>query len=521
MEPTESKIIYDENNVNVELIFCGCMYKSPDLYIKYGQSIKSKYDFSDRACRFFYDQFESYYLTFSQEISENKVNNFMSQNTEVFKRYRSYGGWKTIQAMMDIADVNDVHNAFNTIKKYSLIREYVRKGFPADKILGFKDFQTLTAADIYRLMRTKCDKINTEIANLDEPIILTDKTVELVDRYLDIPEFGTTSCFPGFNEYFRGYLRSKVLFNGCLSNEGKSRYMTKIICDIALLQRQPCMLLSNEQTENDFHNAMITTVVNNPEFQQLHGVSIQKPEKEITMGLYRSDRTGEFMYRKVSANGDCIESKEDYLRRVYKESSEFRAVRKVAAWIEAQSVDKLIYFVDISQDYSDENLETQIRKAKLCYSCNFIFYDTMKSWQLEEWSRFKLTATNLCQLAKNLDLYMMASFQMTDASVFDDVFDLTSNNVGGAKGIKTVCDMLTLCKRLKPENYDKYQYYKFDDENDWGEPIAYDLPKDKKLFAQIIDKNRLYTRGTVLLYEYDLNKNLWNNIGKLVKRESV
>ena len=254
----DNTIVYDENNVNVELIFCGCMYKSPDLYIKYGKSIKSKYDFSDEACRFFYDQFENYYLTFSQDVSENKINNYMSQNIDIFKKYRSYGGWKTIKSMMDLADVNDVHNAFSTIKKYSLIREYVRKGFPADKILSFKNFQMLTAADIYRMMRTKCDRINTEISNLDEPIVLTEKTIELVDRYLDVPEFGITSCFQGFNEYFRGYLRSKVLFNGCLSNEGKSRYMTKVICDIALKQRQPCMLLSNEQTENDFHNAMIT-----------------------------------------------------------------------------------------------------------------------------------------------------------------------------------------------------------------------------------------------------------------------
>ena len=517
----DNTIVYDENNVNVELIFCGCMYKSPDLYIKYGQSIKSKYDFSDEACRFFYDQFENYYLTFSQDVSENKINNYMSQNIDIFKKYRSYGGWKTIKSMMDLADVNDVHNAFSTIKKYSLIREYVRKGFPADKILSFKNFQMLTAADIYRMMRTKCDRINTEISNLDEPIILTEKTIELVDRYLDVPEFGITSCFQGFNEYFRGYLRSKVLFNGCLSNEGKSRYMTKIICDIALKQRQPCMLLSNEQTENDFHNAMITTVVNNPEFQEMHGIKIHKPEKEITMGLYRSDKTGEFMFRKVAHNGDFLETKEEYLDRVYNESSEYRAVRKVAEWIESQSVDKLIYFVDISQDYSDENLETQIRKAKLCYSCNYIFYDTMKSWQLEDWSRFKLTATKLCQLAKNLDLYMMASFQMTDASVFDDIFDLTSNNIGASRGIKTVCDMLTLCKRLKPEDYHKYQYIKFEDEESWGEPIAYDLPQDKRLFAQIIDKNRLYSRGAVLLYAYDLNENYWSNIGLLVKKENV
>jgi replicative DNA helicase len=516
----ENTIGFDAANVNMELVFCGCLYKSPDQYIKYGSSVRSKYDFSDEACRFFYDQFEDYYLTFSQEeITENKLNNYMSQNNDRFKRYKSYGGWRTVKEMMNLATVEDMSNAYSAVKKYSLIREYIRAGFPADKLLGLKNFQKLTASDVYRIMRSKCDKINTVISNLDEPIILTDNTISLVDRYLDMPEFGITSCFPGFNEYFRGYLRSKVLFNGCLSNEGKSRYMTKVICDIALKQRKPCLLLSNEQTENDFHNAMITTVVCNPEFQEMHGVKIQKPEKEITMGLYRSDETGEFIYRKVSSDGEILETKEEYMARVYTESSEFRAIRQIAEWIEEQTVDKLIYFIDVSQDYSDENLETQIRKGKLCYNTQYVFYDTMKSWQLEDWSRFKLTATKLCELAKNLDLYMMASFQMTDASAFDDIFELTSNNIGAAKGIKTVCDMLTLCKRLKPEEYHKYQYIKFDDDESWGEPVAYDLPQDKKLFAQLIDKNRLYSRGSVLLYEYNLNENLWNNIGLLVKRD--
>ena len=168
-------------------------------------------------------------------------------------------------------------------------------------------------------------------------------------------------------------------------------------------------------------------------------------------------------------------------------------------------------------EYSDENLDTQIRKAKLCYSCNHIFYDTMKAWQLEDWTRVKLTATKLCELCKQMNLYMMASFQLTDATVFDDIFDLTSNNIGACKGIKTVCDMLTLCKKINPEEYYKYQYIPFE-ENSWGEPIAVDLPTDKKVFCQVIDKNRLSERGKVLVYFYDLNTNVWENVGLLVKK---
>ena len=296
-------------NVNMELVFCGSLYKSPDLYVKYSNSIKPQYDFSDPSCRFFYEHFENWYLSGKEDMSENKFNNHMMQDMDAYRQYKAYGGWKFIKNIMNLAGDSDAQSAYAAIKKFALIREYVRVGFPADKLLSLENFQRLSAEDVYKIMRSKCDKINTEIANIDEPTVLTEGTVALVDHYLDVPEFGITSCFRGFNEFFRGYLKSKVLFNGCMSNEGKSRYMTKIICDIALKQRKPCLLLSNEQTENDFHNALITTVVCNPEFHALHGVEIHKPEKEITMGMYRSDKTKEVMFRKIDHDGNFLETK--------------------------------------------------------------------------------------------------------------------------------------------------------------------------------------------------------------------
>lgn len=517
---SEDVIKFDKTNVQSELLFCGVCYKQPETYIKYGKTIRSKYDFSDDACRFFYDQFENYYLTFSQEVTENKVNTYMSENTDRFKNYRKFGGWSTIKSMMELADPNDVGNIYNSIKKYSLIREYDKNGFPAEKILQFKGFQSLTANDIYRLMRSKCDKINTVISNVDEPEVLTENTSGLVTSYLNAPEFGIPSCFYGFNEYFRGYLKTKVLFNGFMSNEGKSRYMMRIICNIALKQRQPCMLLSNEQTENDFHNAMITTVVNNPEFQEMHGIKINKPEKEITMGLYRSDKTNDFMYRKMDGNGNFIETQEEFISRVESESTEYRKIIEISNWIDKQTEEKLINFLDISDDYSDERLDTEIRKAKLCYNCQYIFVDTLKCFGSEDWTKLKQTATKLCELCKQTDLYMMASFQLTDATVYDDIFNLTSNNIASAKGIKHVCDLLTLGKKINPDEYSKYQYVPFDEDECWGDVTELELDSNKKYFGQFIDKNRLGERNKVLLYEYDLNLNTWNNIGLLIKKPS-
>ena len=70
----------------------GALLKSPDLIVNYSNFMRSKYDFSDPATKFFYDSFETYYLTFSQTVDEIKMNVFMSQNEERLKLYKQYKG---------------------------------------------------------------------------------------------------------------------------------------------------------------------------------------------------------------------------------------------------------------------------------------------------------------------------------------------------------------------------------------------------------------------------------------------
>ena len=54
-----------------------------------------------------------------------------------------------------------------------------------------------------------------------------------------------------------------------------------------------------EMDEEDLRSCLITTVINNREFQDLHGVYITKPEKEIVLGVYH-DKKGEIIRRKIS-----------------------------------------------------------------------------------------------------------------------------------------------------------------------------------------------------------------------------
>ena len=77
--------------------------------------------------------------------------------------------------------------------------------------------------DIYRIIRTKADKIHTVINAGDEAVELTDNNTVQIDKYLEKPNFGLPFPWYMYNEYFLGMRDTKLLFEGFLSNEGKTR----------------------------------------------------------------------------------------------------------------------------------------------------------------------------------------------------------------------------------------------------------------------------------------------------------
>lgn len=117
---------------------------------------------------------------------------------------------------------------------------------------------------------------------------------------------------------------------------------------------------------------------------------------------------------------------------------------------------------------------------------------------------------------KNEKLFMYAVFQMTDDTVYCNVFDLTSNNIANAKQIKHVADCLTLNMKIHPADYDKYEYEPFD--KSWGDGNR-QLDKNKVYYGTKIDKNRSADKSKLMLFEVNLDYNTWNNVGYLIQKE--
>lgn len=500
-------------NIQNEILLVGSLYKSPDLYVSWGQYIRSKYDFDDEATRFFYDTFELMYKTFAQSIDENKVNTFMSQDKDRLKTYKTFGAYKLISQWMALSDTEDFKNYFNIVKKYSLVREYQRNGYPVQKILQHKKFNEMTANDIYKLIRAKADKISTVILANEESIILNENTEATISKFLIKPQMGLEIPYQSMNEMFRGCRLGKVIFNGFLSNEGKTRNLMKLMAYITLVKNEKFLLLSNEMDEDDLRSALITTVVNNIEFKELHGVNIIKPEREIVLGQYKDD-FGKFIERECDSFGDFIESEEEYVSKVHKNSSEYRSILEIGKWIDSKR-DKQIFFKDVGNDYSDQTLEFEYRKHNIVHGVKYGGYDTMKGYGTDDWQSVKQTATALKELMKDIKMFLWAVFQLTDDTVWTDIFQLSSNNIANAKQMKHVVDILTIGKRIAKEDYKKYQYIS---NTDWGNPQPKELDINKTWYCIVTDKNRGGAKDKILLFEVDLNFNTWYEVGYLVKR---
>ena len=150
----------------------GSIYKKPDLFIEHGHNIRSKYDFHDEATKFFYDNAEILYQTRTQTFNRSVISTYMAEDPDRLTLYNKYGGWKTIEEWTKLAITDNFQSYFDVLKKYSLLREYQRNGFSVDKIMNHSKFEMLTAMDIYRLIRSKADRIHTVILTNEESEVL-------------------------------------------------------------------------------------------------------------------------------------------------------------------------------------------------------------------------------------------------------------------------------------------------------------------------------------------------------------
>lgn len=484
----------------------GSIFKDPELLVEYSRYVRSKYDFADEGCKFFYDCAELIFEKRSQTFNKPVIASFMTEDNDRLGQYKRLGGWKTLSEWMTLSEGQDFGNNFDVLKKYSLLREYERRGFNVERIMSHKNFEKFSSADIYKLMRGQVDKIKTVILAENNTEVLNSNTQKTITDCLIKPDQGVPYPFPEWNETFRGQRMGNMMLLGMLSNGGKSRLLCKIVAYNALVNKQNVLVMLNEMSIQEFRFALITTVINNPEYEKLHGVHLKKKEREITLGVYH-DTKGNVIEREHDDDGKFTESVENYVNRLERLSEEFVYTEAVTKWIDEYSEGKIIC-KDIQSDYSNATVNFEIRRAAMVNNIKFVCYDTLKPQQssIGEWAEYKSAVTTLSELAKELKINLLASFQLSDDAALIDPMDFTSNQIANSKQIIHLTDSMVAFAEVPIEKYSKYEVTAY--APDWGAQVAQQLNPDKRYYICTTMKNRAGNKPK-WLFSLNLDLNTW------------
>ena len=323
---------------------------------------------------------------------------------------------------------------------------------------------------------------------------------------------GLSIPFKILSSVFKGIRQGETMAFAMPSNSGKSRFTINLAAYIALIHKKKVLLISNEMSEEKMKLCLITTIINNPEIQELHGQHLHKTEGELLEFKFRPDDPTAV---RVDENGYVVkeedESQAEFARRLSKISTEFTQTIKVTNWFNKQ-IENSIYFINIT-DHTNDELKKVIMNYYYKEHVEYVFYDTLKTDidNIGNGEELKKTATILSNLAQNFNMFIGSTLQL--AETVTDPINLNINDLAVSRTVKEVLDTLCLFKQIYKENYKNYEYSLNEVDDKFFNLKDYDDP-DERYYACVVDKNRAGAKPKVL-FNLNLAYNRWVELGYL------
>lgn len=435
---------------------------------------------------------------------------------------------KSINYLFNVKRMSEIYTLLEKIDVdyEDLSEELIKKGFTSHElkcIFAIKKEDDRTIEDIYSNLKKyeelrKYDRYNNEkeiknflieVCNSDNFCNLTvEDLMDYLDTFLVEKEGGRKYVLKeGYNhvklpinynieEYFNnreeqmtenvdmpynilnrcinGFRMGQLLGVGMLSNAGKTRFLVNLVVYLIFITNQKVLLILNETTIEDFLMCLVTTVWNNTDLENKYDLSSKK-EKEI-----RNIRN--------------LEKQED------KDFSSFL--------LEIQEKINENLVLQITDNYTDEDLENMIIKSHYEKGVNYVFYDTLKVnlQSTNTTDDLSKTATRLSEIVKKLKIFMCVSFQLTDESIKCNPENLERLNIANSKQIFRVMDTTLLFKEINRKDYSKYTYMKYKEDE------SNSLEENKKYYFCKLAKNRIGAKLD-LIFEVNLDFNCWKEQG--------
>lgn len=321
---------------------------------------------------------------------------------------------------------------------------------------------------------------------------------------------GAALPFPILSSVFKGIRKGETFVYAMPSNSGKSRFTINIASYLAFVEKKKVLIISNEMSVEKMKLCLITTILNNKAYQNLHGQSLHKTEGELLELKFRPDKKkGVKLDDKGFILREENESMDDFVQRLNEISTEFKQTIATTEWLNNQ-IDNSIYFIHITEHTNDD-----IRKIIMNYyyreNIEYIFYDTLKAdtENIGNGEEVKKTATILSNLAQKFEIFIGSSMQLLESSTLP--VNLTINDMSASRTVKEVLDTLCLIKQINPQTLSKYEYSPIEEAKEYQDLENFDDP-DVRYYSCVVDKNRAGAKPK-LLFRLNLAYNFWEELG--------
>lgn len=444
-------------------------------------------------------------------------------SSEQAKRNFNFG--KVTKEIMDLkeelkyetdGEAYDFEKVYIELKKlFTLRKKY--KSMPIksiqDKIAEIRNYTLYDSMSVEEVEAainqvTVTEKFKQAVLNTNATDFLL-KGQNSLNTGLDFP-------FPILSSVFKGIRKGETMAFAMPSNSGKSRFTINLIANIAFIHKKKVLVISNEMSEEKMKLCLITTILNNPEIQKLHGQDIVKSEGELLEFKFRPDNPKD---ADVDENGFVLtkekETREQFVKRLSKISTEFNKTVKVTEWLNKQ-LNNCIYFINIT-DHTNDELKKVITNYYYKEKIEYMFYDTMKTdtQNIGKSEEIKKTATIISNLAQNLNIFIGYTMQLTETTTLP--VNLTINDLSESRTVKEVLDTLCLIKQIDNRTLKDYEY-SLEEVSDKYYPLKEYKDPDERYYACVVDKNRAGSKPKVL-FNLNLAYNRWTELGYLRLKE--
>lgn len=329
---------------------------------------------------------------------------------------------------------------------------------------------------------------------------------------------GLNLPFNILSSVFKGIRRGETTAFAMPSNSGKSRFTINLAAYLAFVHKKKVLVISNEMSEEKMKLCLITTIINNPEIQKIHGQKIKISEGELLELKFRPDNKDDV---EIDENGYIARNKKEtqteFIEKLKKYSSDFNKTLKATDWLNTQ-VNNAIYFINIT-DHTNDELSKVIKNYYYKEQIQYMFYDTLKTdtAHIGNGEEVKKTATILSNLAQDFNIFIGSTLQLTESATLP--INLDVNDLSASRTVKEVLDTLCLIKQIPRSTLDQYEYSLKEVDTKFYDLEKFDDP-DIRYYACVVDKNRAGAKPKVV-FRLNLAYNSWNELGYLkLKQEN-